>query len=147
MPLRRKSRPSNLALARPASGVRAIPRRSKALIPMPRFMPIPGKWLNKGWVDYFAPQLYWDIDPPAQSYPVLLKWWAGQNVFHRHLWPGNAISRLGRNRPAIEIVNQIYRTRQQPGATGNILWDCRPLMENRVNIVEALRKEPYANPP
>jgi uncharacterized lipoprotein YddW (UPF0748 family) len=30
------------------------------------------KWLQQGWVDYLAPQLYWRIDPPAQSYPALL---------------------------------------------------------------------------
>ena len=38
------------------------------------------KWLANGWVDYFAPQLYWAIDPPEQSFPVLLKWWAEQNA-------------------------------------------------------------------
>jgi len=32
------------------------------------------KWLANGWVDYFAPQLYWPIDPPDQSFPVLLRW-------------------------------------------------------------------------
>ena len=34
------------------------------------------KWLANGWVDYLAPQLYWAIDPPDQSFPVLLRWWA-----------------------------------------------------------------------
>ena len=32
-------------------------------------------WFEEGWVDFMAPQLYWAIDPPAQSYPVLLDWW------------------------------------------------------------------------
>ncbi|HON08886.1 MAG TPA: family 10 glycosylhydrolase, partial [Verrucomicrobiota bacterium] len=32
------------------------------------------KWINNGWCDYFAPQLYWKIDAQGQSFPVLLKW-------------------------------------------------------------------------
>ena len=34
-------------------------------------------WLNKGWIDYFTPQLYWPINRMAQSFPVLLGWWVG----------------------------------------------------------------------
>ncbi|ULT46250.1 family 10 glycosylhydrolase [Niabella defluvii] len=26
-------------------------------------------WLNKGWIDYFSPQLYWPTSKLAQSYP------------------------------------------------------------------------------
>ena len=33
------------------------------------------KWLQNGWVDYLAPQLYWPIAPPDQSFPVLYDWW------------------------------------------------------------------------
>ncbi len=41
------------------------------------------KWLANGWVDYCSPQLYWGIQPPAQSFPVLLKWWSEQNLQHQ----------------------------------------------------------------
>ena len=67
-------------------------------------------WLQKGWLDYFTPQLYWAIAPPAQSYPVLLKWWAEQNTSGRNLWPGNFTSRISdgsSNWKAEEILNQI----------------------------------------
>src|SRR5262249_3700619 len=46
------------------------------------------KWLMNGWVDYLAPQLYWPIEPPDQSFPVLLKWWTEQNPKGRHVWAG-----------------------------------------------------------
>jgi len=102
------------------------------------------KWLVNGWGDYFAPQLYWNIDPPEQSYPVLLKWWADQNVRKRHLWPGNALSRSGRT--AEEILNQVRLTRKQPGATGNVFWSFKSFLGNRGNIVEALSREVYSQP-
>ncbi|MCK7536472.1 MAG: hypothetical protein MZV63_38595 [Marinilabiliales bacterium] len=37
-------------------------------------------WLNKGWIDYYSPQLYWPVNQIAQSYPVLLGWWKDQNL-------------------------------------------------------------------
>ena len=51
-------------------------------------------WLANGWLDYFAPQLYWAVEPPEQSFPALLNWWTQQNPKGRHLWPGlNAVQR------------------------------------------------------
>jgi len=40
-------------------------------------------WFQEGWVDFMAPQLYWRIDPPQQSYPVLLDWWLEVNTINR----------------------------------------------------------------
>ena len=44
-------------------------------------------WLQKGWVDYLAPQLYWSIDSSGQSYPSLLDWWNAQNPKKRYIFP------------------------------------------------------------
>ena len=52
------------------------------------------KWLQNGWADYFAPQLYWPIAQTAQSFPVLLDWWVSQNTKGRHVWPGLATYRI-----------------------------------------------------
>src|SRR6185369_13098584 len=104
------------------------------------------KWLAQGWLDYLAPQLYWSIEPKEQSYPVLLKWWAEQNPMHRHLWPGDAPNRIGPKRDWAEIVNQVRLTRQQPGATGNIHWSMKALMQNKGGIGDALAREVYAHP-
>jgi uncharacterized lipoprotein YddW (UPF0748 family) len=98
-------------------------------------------WLNKGWVDYFTPQLYWPIDKPEQSYPKLLAWWAGQNTERRHLWPGLITSR----HPAAEIVSQIKTTRARPGATGNVHFSMKALMNNKGGVADAL-KAVYAEP-
>lgn len=105
-------------------------------------------WLQRGWVDYFTPQLYWQIHREKQSYPKLLAWWAEQNTQGRHLWPGNIPSRVtggGTGWPAQEIVDQIELTRKQPGATGNILFSMRPLLADRGGVATAL-KQVYAEP-
>ncbi|MDB6031011.1 MAG: hypothetical protein JWM16_1349 [Verrucomicrobiales bacterium] len=102
------------------------------------------KWLVEGWLDYLTPQLYWSINPVEQSYPVLLKWWAEQNTQKRHLWPGDAVSRIGPKRPAEEIINQIKLTRKQVGATGTTLWNFSTLLQNKGGICDLLQKDVFA---
>ena len=46
------------------------------------------KWLREGWVDYFAPQLYWEVEGTQNRFRVLDAWWRTQNPHARHLWPG-----------------------------------------------------------
>ena len=40
-------------------------------------------WLQKGWVDFMAPQLYWAVNSTHQSYPMLLDWWLKHNPANR----------------------------------------------------------------
>jgi uncharacterized lipoprotein YddW (UPF0748 family) len=101
-------------------------------------------WLNKGWIDYFTPQLYWPINRIAQSFPVLLSWWAGENTMNRHLWPGisigNDTSLVNQN----EIKSQIMITRGMvPESKGVVHWSIGSLTKNP-NMTKALRTGPYA---
>lgn len=103
------------------------------------------KWLMNGWVDYFAPQLYWTIESPGQSYPILLKWWMQQNAQQRHLWPGhNSAKVLGKTWPAREIVEQIRLARSQ-STGGHIHWNMKSLMPGSP-LGPALVQGPYAEP-
>ena len=108
-------------------------------------------WIQRGWVDYLAPQLYWPIDQKEQSFPALLAWWAAQTPKGSALWPGIAASRVGTSEegkgwPAKEIVEQIRRTRAQPGAVGYILFSARALLENRAGLSTELLKDVWAEP-
>jgi uncharacterized lipoprotein YddW (UPF0748 family) len=106
-------------------------------------------WLNRGWIDYFAPQLYWPIDQKPQAYTRLLDWWIGENHQRRHIWPGNFTSRITlapSSWAPTEIVNQIAATRARPGAGGNIHFSMVALMQNRKGIADILRRGPYAKP-
>jgi uncharacterized lipoprotein YddW (UPF0748 family) len=96
-------------------------------------------WLVNGWLDYFAPQLYWPIEPQEQSFPVLLKWWAEQNVRGRHLWPGIATFRSEGWKPD-EIPLQIRIARKQSGVTGCIFYSMNSLIKNAA-LAEVLRRD------
>lgn len=100
-------------------------------------------WWQQGWVDYFTPQLYWPINPPAQSFPVLLKWWAAQNIQHRHLWPGISIWGTKGGRKAEEVVNQVAAARHQADVHGQVLYGMNGLLTNAVGVASALSRKVY----
>ncbi|HXI12488.1 MAG TPA: family 10 glycosylhydrolase [Thermoanaerobaculia bacterium] len=110
-------------------------------------------WLQKGWVDYLAPQLYWPIAQKAQSYPVLLRWWLEQNSSGRHVWAGIIPSRIAgrggsstkKSVSANEIIDQIRMTRELEGG-GVIHFSMKSLMQNRDEIADKLLQTVYARP-
>ena len=102
------------------------------------------KWLREGWGDYFAPQLYWGIAPPQTSFTTLLDWWNGENVRHRHIWPGMNSLNAGEKWPATEIVNQINATRRYADA-GQIHWSVMALMKKPA-LEAALARDSYRQP-
>jgi uncharacterized lipoprotein YddW (UPF0748 family) len=100
-------------------------------------------WLNKGWVDYFAPQLYWKISRIPQSYPVLLGWWQSENTMQRHLWPGISVGRDTSVRTVEETLNQIMIARGMlPESKGVIHWSISSDVKN-TNLSTALTETVY----
>lgn len=105
-------------------------------------------WLNEGWVDYYTPQLYWEMSREQQSYVRLLEWWVEQNYEDRHLWPGNHTNKITDTSTSWdpeEINNQIAATRAQEGATGNVHFSGRAFKRNHQNVIDRLRTGPYAD--
>jgi uncharacterized lipoprotein YddW (UPF0748 family) len=107
------------------------------------------KWLQDGWLDYLAPQLYWPIARPDQSFPVLYDWWLSVNTKHRHIWPGLATYRVAessqRRIPAQEIVDEIDTTRARGGDLGHIHFNTSVLMKNPDSLDEKLSSR-YTRP-
>jgi len=103
-------------------------------------------WLNKGWIDYFAPQLYWPINREAQSYPMLLGWWARENTKNRHLWPGISVGRDTTAANRVEVVNEIMISRGiTPQSKGVIHWSISSLTRNPA-LATAVLDGPYKKP-
>ena len=110
------------------------------------------KWLQNGWVDYLAPQLYWRIDSP-QSFPALMQWWSSINP-RRPVWPGIASARIlsseDRTRPASEIGRQIDSARSlSRQSSGQLFWSWKSIGSNRGGVQQELmaRYRGFAVPP
>lgn len=107
----------------------------------------PELWLQQGWCDYMAPQLYWSIDLPAQSFPVLLKFWQEQSAGRIPIWPGLLTSRVGartKQFPAEEILRQVAETRKGSMVSGQLHFSMNTLMKNPEHLADRLKSEVYA---
>ncbi len=104
------------------------------------------KWYREGWVDYLTPQLYWPLDSKQQNYGKLLAWWGLQNKQHHHLWPGNFTSKCHGDWTADELVRQIEVTRKTRGATGNVHFSIKALVQNYGGLADKLKEGLYAEP-
>jgi uncharacterized lipoprotein YddW (UPF0748 family) len=105
------------------------------------------KWLEQGWVDYLAPQLYWSIAAPQQSFPALLDWWLQQNPRGRHVWPGLAAYRVADGTSSAfgtaELPSQVSLTRARPGGTGHLLYNTTSTLTRNGGAVAASLGELY----
>ncbi|MES2882145.1 MAG: family 10 glycosylhydrolase [Bacteroidota bacterium] len=102
-------------------------------------------WLNKGWIDYFSPQLYWPINRMAVSFPLLLGWWRDENTKGRHLWPGINVGNDTSAKNVNEILSQVMITRGMlPQSKGVIHWSIGQVYKN-ANMAKALLNAPYKN--
>lgn len=100
-------------------------------------------WLQKGWVDYLAPQLYWRISG-KQSFTALMQWWSSINP-NRPVWPGIASVRIKSKedpgRTAAEIGAQIAATRRcARQSSGQLFWSWRSLGSNRGGVLSELAR-------
>ena len=99
-------------------------------------------WLNKGWLDFMSPQLYWKIGGD-QDFNGLLNWWLSENTQQRYIWPGMSVARHS----VEEVHNQIALTRKDPRSTGQVLWSVRSVIgssEKSRQLYESLQRGPYA---
>lgn len=108
------------------------------------------KWVDKGWVDYVVPQLYWEIGHKAANYAELLPWW-DSHVSKRPLYIGEDIERTANNAdPQNPGQNQLpakMRMKQQAkNVKGTVLWYAKAAVDNVGNYGGMLRNVYWRTP-
>lgn len=100
-------------------------------------------WVNKGWIDYNVPQIYWEIGHKAADYDKLIRWWS-RYAAGRPLIIGQDVERSVKaadlKNPAINQVPEKFRLqRTLPNIDGNCLWYSAAVVRNVGNIANALQ--------
>lgn len=106
-------------------------------------------WLEQGWLDYLAPQLYWSVSSTGQNFAALLNWWLDRNVAGRHVWPGLAAYRVFDGTTsafaASEIGTQLDLMRAaiatRAMSRGALLYNATVVRANRGNLRAVLGDE------
>ena len=103
-------------------------------------------WMNKGWIDYVAPQIYWNQGHKSAEYNTLVKWWskyAGQT--QTDLYIGQAAYKVNDWQNAKELINQVNFNRNYPEVKGSIFFSYKSLLTNPKNATNSLAQGPYSN--
>jgi uncharacterized lipoprotein YddW (UPF0748 family) len=111
------------------------------------------KWIQQGWLDYIAPQLYWSIGFAAAPYDALIPWWSGVVPTNRHLYIGQGIYRINTTTStdqnwlkATEMPNQLWLNRSTPSVSGSIHYSSKQVLKNSLGFQDSLRINFYQYP-
>ena len=103
-------------------------------------------WIQKGWIDYVLPQLYWEIGKKAADYRILAHWWANEvRGTDCKLYIGLAPYRLENASPKSawgqgnEIGRQLRLNRTIPEISGECFYSTRPLLRNPRGVCDTIK--------
>lgn len=106
-------------------------------------------WMQKGWVDYVAPQLYWEIGHKLADYEELIDWWS-RHSYGRHIYIGHGIYRAFEKGAAWknpkELPNQIKMLREYPEVQGSIYFSSKSFDRNPNGWNDSLQNNYYKTP-
>jgi uncharacterized lipoprotein YddW (UPF0748 family) len=104
-------------------------------------------WIRNGWLDYIAPQIYWNIGNPAAAYDKLVHWWAqevrGQRV---QLYIGQAAYKITSWRDPNELPRQLQLNLNVHEVQGSIFFSIKELMANTGDIRDQRSNDIYKQP-
>lgn len=109
-------------------------------------------WIDKGWLDYIVPQVYWHIGHKKADYKEIVLWWAlhSKNI---NLYIGQGAYRLDRKkqnrawkkkRPT-EIEKQLNLNKTIPQIKGSVFFSGKTFVKNPLGINEILKEKYYKN--
>ncbi|MEU8142403.1 family 10 glycosylhydrolase [Nonomuraea sp. NPDC048901] len=110
-------------------------------------------WVKQGWVDYLAPQIYWNIGYAPADYAVLTAWWSSVvRGTGAQLVVGQAAYRAGASgqdaawQDPAELSDHLYDNRKHPEVAGDIYFSAKDVKANRIGAIAALVNAHYAKP-
>lgn len=107
-------------------------------------------WLKEGWIDYVAPQLYWEIGHNLCDYKTLVDWWAAHS-FGKQVFIGHGLYKVDETNLAAwknpdELPDEISYLRENPNVHGSIFFSTKDLLINPNGWEDSLQNNYYKTP-
>lgn len=102
----------------------------------------PVAWVEGGYVDYLAPQIYWRFTTKAARYDVLVRWWntlldgtdidllISHGVYNYDTWTS----------PSDELRNQVEFARAESSYKGSLLYGYAALKNNSEGLLDETKE-------
>ncbi len=104
-------------------------------------------WLRMGWIDYVAPQLYWETGHKLADFNVLADWWA-KNTYGKDCYIGIGYYRAGSNaawRDKNQLPAQIKKIRSLSTLKGMAFYSSKVFEKNPNGWNDSLRLNYFNN--
>lgn len=107
-------------------------------------------WVEKGWLDYLVPQVYWSMDYPPASHRTISQWWA-DILDSTNLYIGNGAYKIKNNADKAwnrknEIPKQLALSRSEKQITGNVFFSAKSLIGKHQRVNKTLKRKFYKLP-
>lgn len=109
------------------------------------------KWCQEGWIDVIIPQIYSATGTSTSSFNARVGWWS-QYCYKAVPLVGYALYKFGDASAGAafqssgELVNQFRLSAGQPKIMGSIMYSAKYFNQNKVGVIDALKKDIYTNP-
>ena len=105
-------------------------------------------WVENGWLDYIAPQIYWHFGYDRADYGKLADWWVDITKDYKvHLYIGHAVYKVEKGDTPwgnpLEIINQIQYNRNIPHIKGSIFFRAKSIVDNPLGLTDRLENDIY----
>ena len=102
------------------------------------------KWMENSWLDYVAPQIYWNQGFEVAEYNTLVNWWSNNaKKTKTDLYIGQSAYKVKDWTNSNELTNQINYNRRFSEVKGSIFFSYKSLRDNPKNIMASLLNGPY----
>ncbi|HET9056270.1 MAG TPA: family 10 glycosylhydrolase [Chitinophagaceae bacterium] len=105
-------------------------------------------WLKNDWIDYVAPQLYWEFGHKAAPFEVLVDWW-NNHTYGKPCYIGLGIYRVGTNdawKDKTQLPRQIELLRTKPNIKGMIFFSSKSFADNPNGWNDSLQQNYFRFP-
>jgi uncharacterized lipoprotein YddW (UPF0748 family) len=105
-------------------------------------------WLKSNWIDYVAPQIYWEFEQKNAPYQAVLDWWSTHS-YGKNCYIGLGIYKANSNafwKDKTQLPRQIESLRKTPNIQGMIFFSSKSFNNNPNGWSDSLRLNYFATP-
>lgn len=106
------------------------------------------KWIEKGWIDYVVPQIYWESGNKAADFDELYKWWSEYSNAKSQVFVGHAVFKVnssgGEWSNPSEMPSQIDKVRADERLGGSVFFSYRQFNRDLLGLESVMQNTLYS---
>ena len=100
----------------------------------------PIAWMEGGYIDFLAPQIYWQFSTKVARYDTLVRWWNAKcDEYDTPMWISHAIFNYESWANPGEMRNQIGFARAELSYRGSLFYGYPQLHDNTAGVTDEIR--------